>query len=104
MLYLKILDNKGNAKITKRGSNINFTYDGVWEIGDKIKFLLDGCNYISVKLDDTLKESIVYVPSRSFEFIIPNENVQSACYNPKAFKGDKHNLKIIQFQEGHAQQ
>ena len=61
MLYLKILDNKGNAKLTKRGSNINFTYDGVWEIGDKIKVLLDGCNYISVKLDDTLKESIVYV-------------------------------------------
>lgn len=99
MLYLKILDNKGNAKLTKRGSNINFTYDGVWEIGDKIKVLLDGCNYISVKLDDTLKESIVYVPSRSFEFIIPNENVQSACYNPKAFKGDKHNLKIREVED-----
>lgn len=61
--------------------------------------LLDGCNYISVKLDDTLKESIVYVPSRSFEFIIPNENVQSACYNPKAFKGDKHNLKIREVED-----
>ena len=93
MLYLKILDKEGKIKAVKRGNKINFTYENVWESGDKIKVLLDGCNYISVKLDDTLKESIVYVPSRSFEFIIPNENVQSACYNPKAFEADKHNCK-----------
>ena len=99
MLNLKIIDNKGNVKVEKNGSDINFDYEATWEVGDKIKVLLDGCNYISVKLDDTLKESIVYVPSRSFEFIIPNENVQSACYNPKAFKGDKHNLKIREVED-----
>lgn len=99
MLNLKILDSKGNVKLTKSGSNIKFTYNEVWEVGDRIKVLLDGCNFISVKLDDTLKESIVYLPSRSFEFVIPNEDIQSACYNPKAFKGDKHNILLREVEE-----
>jgi len=99
MLNLKILDSKGNVKLAKKGSALHFTYDEVWEVGDKIKVLLDGCDFISVKLDDTLRESIVYLPSRSFEFVIPNESEQLACYNKNAFKGNKHNIVVREVED-----
>lgn len=99
MLNLKILDSKGNVKLAKKGSALQFTYDEVWEVGDKIKVLLDGCDFISVKLDDTLRESIVYLPSRSFEFVIPNESEQLACYNKNAFKGNKHNIMVREVED-----
>ena len=99
MLVLKITDSKGNIKLTQKGSNIHFVYNEIWEVGDKIKVLLDGCNFVSIQLDDTLQESIIYVPSKSFEFEIPNEAVQAACYNPRAFKGDKHNISVREVED-----
>ena len=47
-----------------------------------------------MKLDDTLAESIVYVPDGIFEFVIPEGRELSSCYAPDAFKGDSHRFVV----------
>ena len=47
-----------------------------------------------MKLDETLAESIVYLPDGVFEFIIPFGKELKACYAPGAFSGDSHRFVL----------
>ena len=78
MLILKIIDQFGKVKAEYKGIEINAIYNGNLNDGDKIKITLDGCFYIKIKLDDTLEESLVYVPNKSFEFVIPSSAQSSS--------------------------
>ena len=94
MLYLKIIAKDGREKFEAQGERIEETFAGTLEEGDKIKIRLDGCNYIAVKLDESLKESIVYVPMKSFTFTVPNARELKMAYAPNAFQGERHSLSV----------
>ena len=94
MLTLKIIAKDGSVKAEYKGMSINAAYNGELTDGDKIKVSLDGCDHIAVKLDETLAESIVWVPNKSFEFVIPTAHQLKMGYDPKAFKGDTHLISV----------
>ena len=99
IITLTIINRKGEEKFIEKGSNIQAVYNGEWQDGDKVKALLDGTNFLAVKLDETLQESIVYVPNKCFEFVIPDSSQRSACYHPKAFKGNRHIVAVREVEE-----
>ena len=93
ILNLKILSESGEVKFKAYGDEeIDVRFNGVYENGDKIRVELTYCDFIKVKLDSTLKESIIYVPDGTFEFPIPFGREKQACYAPEAFSGDDHRI------------
>ena len=94
MLTLKIMDTKGEVLYERKGMNIETCYEGVLEPGYKIRVSLNSCEFIAVKLDPTLAESIVWVPNKSFDFIVPDAAQRRACYAPGAFAGEQHPITV----------
>ncbi|MBQ9116851.1 MAG: hypothetical protein IJY04_07480, partial [Clostridia bacterium] len=94
MLTLKIMDTKGEVLFERKGMNIEATYEGVLEPGYKIRVSLNSCEFIAVKLYPTLAESIVWVPNKSFDFIVPDAAQRRACYAPGAFAGETHPMTV----------
>ena len=99
MLYLKIIDKQGQVKAKYRGSEIAVDYDGQLVEGDKIKVTLDGCFYVVVAFDKTLKESLLYLPKKSFEFVVPSPAQLVGGYDGQAFKSEKHCLYVREAEE-----
>ena len=94
MLTLKITDAKGEVLFERSGMNISETFEGELTPGSNIHVSLKNCEFIAVKLDPTLAESIVWVPNKSFDFVIPAANVLRACYAPGAFSGTSHLISV----------
>ena len=92
ILKLKLMSESGECKFKAFGEEIDVHYSGAYEVGDKWRIELDYCEFVKMKLDPTLEESIVYVPDGIFEFPIPFERVRRACYAPGAFSGDDHRV------------
>ena len=86
------MSENGECKFKAFGEEIDVHYTGQYEVGDKWRIELDYCEFVKMKLDPTLEESIVYVPDGIFEFPIPFERVRRACYAPGAFSGDDHRV------------
>lgn len=99
MLCLRILDKNNNVKAKYSGVNISVTYDGSFDDGDKIKITLDSGFYFALSLDKTLKESLIYVPNKSYEFLIPTKNQVAGCYDRLAFQGNEHFLSVREVDE-----
>ena len=94
MLNLKITDANGELLFERSGMNISDSYEGKLEAGYKIHVSLQNCEFIAVKLDPTLAESIVWVPNKSFDYVIPSPAVLRAGYAPGAFAGDVHPISV----------
>ena len=92
ILNLKILAENGDVKFKAYGDEIDTRFDGVYEKGDKIRVELCDGEFVKLKLEDSLAESIVYVPDGIFDFLIPFDRERVACYAPEAFAGDSHRL------------
>ena len=87
ILSLKLLRENGEVKFKAYGEQIDVRYNGEYEVGDKWRIELEYCEFIRLKLDETLAESIVYVPDGVFEFPIPFDYHRMACYGKEAFAG-----------------
>ncbi len=94
MLTLKIIGADGSLKHEEKGMSIDTVFNGQLCEGDKIKVSLLNCDFVAVKLDPTLKESIVWAPNKSFEFIVPSAHQLRCGYHPDAFKGDSHKISV----------
>ena len=94
MLTFRITDAGGQLLFERTGMTIAETYCGKLEAGYKLSVSLQNCEFIAVKLDPTLEESIIWVPNKSFEFIIPEKKVRAACYAKEAFEGDSHPISV----------
>ncbi len=92
ILNLKILNANGEVKFKAYGEQIDERYSGVYEEGDKIRVELCDGEFVRLRLDQTLAESIVYVPDGVFEFIIPFGRELKCCYAPGAFSGESHRI------------
>ena len=90
MLLLKILGKDKSIKFEAKGMTISTTFLGALEPGDEFVILMDGTDKMAVKLDATLAESLVYVPSKSFSFVVPTLDELEAGYSPDAFSGTEH--------------
>ena len=96
ILKLKILSESGEVKFKAFGEEIDERFTGEYEEGDKIRIELFDGEFLKLSLDETLKESIVYVPDGVFEFPIPFGNERLSCYAREAFSGDSHRLKAAE--------
>ncbi len=92
ILALKILAENGDVRFKAYGEEIDARFNGVYLPGDKIRIELEYTEYVVMKLDETLCESLVYVPDGVFEFVIPTDKELAAGYAVGAFSGDSHRL------------
>ena len=90
MLTLKVLNKNKEVLASEKGNNIILNYEGIYEEGDYIRVESSMDKFICVKFDETLAESIIFIPGKSFEFAIPSEEVRIGCYGKEAFSGEKH--------------
>ena len=94
IIELKIINAEKKVVYLYKGNSINVEYNGEYCEGDKILINSMG-EYIAIKLDDTLAESIVYVPSKKFEFQIPFGSLKDG-YAPDAFSGSNHRIVVYE--------
>ncbi len=87
MIYLKIVNSKGAQKYKTEGKNISFTYDSAFEEGDRIRVDISEGEFVAVKLDASLPESIVHIPNKSFIFEVPTGELLDG-YEKGAFSGN----------------
>lgn len=65
----------------------------MYEPHDKIRVELCDSTFVKLCLDETMAESIVYVPDGTFEFEIPFDRERDSCYAPDAFGGASHRIR-----------
>jgi len=95
IIYLTIIDKDGKEKFFHKGECIDCVYNGEYEPGDKICVNTTDCEYLDIKFDETLAHSIIFVPSKRFEFEIPFDGMR-AGYAPEAFGGNCHSIKVAE--------
>ena len=94
IINLKLLRENGDVKLKAYGTEIDERFAGEYEPGDKFRIELCDGSFVAMKLDESLLESIVYVPDGTFEFVIPMDRELAACYHPTAFRGDSHRITV----------
>ena len=92
IINLKLISENGDVKFKAYGNEIDEHFHGEYCEGDKFRVELCDTEFVALKLDSTLAESIVYVPDGTFEFAIPFGRELKACYAPDAFSGDDHRI------------
>ena len=92
ILNLKLLAENGDCKFKAYGNSIDGSYNGKYMPGDKWRVELCDGEFLKIRLDSTLAESIIYVPDGVFEFSVPFGYERQACYAPEAFAGDTHRI------------
>ena len=75
-------------------------YEGELLRGDIFSVSAPGIEFMKVQLDKTMKESVIYCPSGSFEFSVPEEG-EAVGYAPEAFSGFYHNIRISESEEAY---
>ena len=99
MLTLKVLNKNKEVLSEEKGKDITLSYNKVYEDGDHIRVESSIDKFIAVQFDETLAESIIFIPGKSFEFLIPSENVRKGCYGEEAFGGDSHIIRAREISE-----
>ena len=92
IINLKLLRENGEVKFKAYGNEIDERFVGEYEPGDKFRVELCDGAFVALRLDSTLKESIIYVPDGTFEFAIPFGYELQSCYYPGAFGGNDHRI------------
>ena len=94
IINLKLLRENGDVKFKAYGTDIDEHYLGEYEAGDKYRIELCDGEFVKLRLDPTLAESIVYVPDGVFEYLIPFDKERRAGYHPDAFSGEDHRIQV----------
>ena len=71
MLHLRVIGQDGQIKFEAAGYTVDTVYEGEYVEGDKISVSMSEGAFIGVQLDPTLKESVVCVPGKRFDYFIP---------------------------------
>lgn len=95
MITLKIVDKNNNELFTEKGERVEAVYNATYNEGDKIIIKKTDTEFLAVKLDETLAESIIFLPTSTFEFEIPFGDLK-AGYDKKAFSGDMHKITVYE--------
>ena len=102
MIFLKLVDKQGNTLAETSGISIDFTFDRVYEEGDKFIVKLKDCGeFIWMKLDESLKESIVLVPDKIFEYTVPF-GPELIAYDEESWKKPTHRVTLREAEDTEA--
>ena len=93
MLELTILDKDGKVLASQKGNEIDLSYKGEYKEGDVIRIKKPDMDFVAMKLDDAVLESIVYAPTASFTYPVPTGDFKRG-YAPEAFSGNVHHLTV----------
>ena len=99
IINLKLLRENGEVKWKAYGTEIDERFSGEYEEGDKFRVELPNTEFVKIRLDETLAESIIYVPDGVFEFAVPFGYERKSCYAPEAFAGDSHRITCSEIDE-----
>ena len=95
MLKIKVINGQGNEMYIGQAAEkvsciFNFEYeDGDWIIVDSDRKK----GFYKIRLEDTMQESIVYVPGNFFTYFIPKKDKRTN-YSPKSFYGNCHIISV----------
>ena len=95
MIEIKVVSKNGEVLFSHKGERIDTVYEGKYNEGDKIVLSVGDIEYIALKLDGTLEESIIYVPTSQFEYAIPYGALMDG-YDDKAFSGESHRFVVYE--------
>lgn len=84
MINLKILGQDNAVKFEASGTALEAVYESKYAQGDSLLFTLDGCDKIALRLDETMAESLVFIPDGTYAFPIPFE-MKAKAYHPDAW-------------------
>ena len=95
LIKLKVLNQQGNELyISSAEERINSIYNFEYNDGD---WMIIDCDkkggFYKIQLEDTMLESIVYIPGSFFMYTIPAKD-QRKNYSPKSFYGDCHLIRV----------
>ena len=96
IINLKLIRENGDVKFKAYGEEIDERFEGEYEAGDKWRVELCDGEFVKLCLDETLAESMVYVPDGVFEFAVPQDRELKSCYAPGAFSGDSHRVRCAE--------
>ena len=85
MLKFDIVDKFGNKKVKLCGNKIEYKIDCNLVEGDVLRIFLDGSNYVFLKLDESVKESLIYLPNKALYYKVPNNRQVENCFNSQTF-------------------
>jgi len=91
-----LIVNKENQILSKQiGDRIDFIYEAEYSEGDKIVIHKKDMEYLAMKLDENIAESIIFAPSSTVEFEIPFGDLKRG-YDERAFSGNEHHIRIYE--------
>ena len=93
IINLELKDINNETKFSAKGETVETCYNGEYREGDRFSVSCDS-EFLFVRLDGTLKESLVYLPHKRFDFYIPFGQKRIAGYDKDAFGGDEHALAL----------
>ncbi len=94
MLSLKVIDKQGKVLFSEKGKDqIDCIYHGEFHDGECIRVDSTESEYIEVSFDETLKESIIYIPHQKFVYEILKQ-YNGICFDEEAFGGNSHRLIV----------
>ncbi len=98
MIYLKLLDKNRKQKAFFKGYLIEENVPIRFEEGDIISIRLDGCFFLGLKING-LKESVLYLPKKTFEFVVPTAREIVGGYNKNDFCLEENYIKAYEADE-----
>jgi len=93
-INLKII-NGTEERFSCTGDKIDAVFNGEYREGDKIIIHKTDTEYLALKLDETMAESIVYAPGSKLEYEIPFGELKKG-YNKEAFSGTTHRITVYE--------
>ena len=95
MLKLEIISSGGEVLLEAKGNEINAVYHGEYQTGDKIVITKQDTDFLCVRFDNTLRESIIFTESGKIEFPVPFGDLKRG-YDPLAFTGKTHSIIVYE--------
>jgi hypothetical protein len=95
MLKIKVINGAGNEMyIGQAAEKVSCIFNFEYEDGDWIIVDSDRKNgFYKIRLEDSMQESIVYVPGNFFTYFIPKKDKRTN-YSPKSFYGNCHIISV----------
>lgn len=94
IIKLQIKDINREVKFEVCDSEISTVYEKDYKEGDYFVISSEDSEFLFVRLDDTMKEALLYLPEKYFEYVIPTGDILEQGYHKNSFKGEKHNISV----------
>lgn len=98
MIRIEIVSNSGEVLFAAKGNRIDTVYTGEYKQGDEIVISKRDISFLSIKLDDTLKDSIIFTESGNIRFPVPFGELRRG-YDKSAFTGNRHRIIVYEPKE-----